>query len=317
MFLLCLCQASLNVAQLAVAIEDMIDSEAVRVRQMLGDMCYLPAIREFQFASVSMQFAGYDSEQAGLTAAICTGDADFLAGMHLEVAGFEKDLFAPADTEFDGLKHVRNEQLVTGTVYYKADPGAMYRYTHTSIMCIRHSIGFTIGRNTIKQRGTGMIQQVIQGMIQQGQTAPAFSVADQDGRQVSSTDFTGSRNIVLYFYPKDDTPGCTIEANQFTTLIDEFAAADTVVLGVSKDDCASHQNFIDKFGIRFALLADVDGKLCQDYGVWQEKERDGVKKMGIVRSTFIIDKQGIVRRAEYAVSPDGHAQDVLAFVRQL
>ena len=162
-----------------------------------------------------------------------------------------------------------------------------------------------------------MIQDVIQGMIQEGQAAPAFSVADQDGRQVSSTDFTGSRNIVLYFYPKDDTPGCTIEANQFTGLIDEFAAADTVVLGVSKDDCASHQSFIDKFGIRFALLADVDGKLCEDYAVWQEKEKDGVKKMGIVRSTFIIDKQGVVRRAEYGVSPDGHAQDVLAFVRQL
>lgn len=96
-----------------------------------------------------MQLAGYDSEQAGFATAICAGDADFLARIHLEVAGFEKYLVAPADTEFDGLKHVRDEQLVSGTVYYKADQHAMYRYTHTSITCIRTGIGFTIGCNTI------------------------------------------------------------------------------------------------------------------------------------------------------------------------
>jgi peroxiredoxin len=122
---------------------------------------------------------------------------------------------------------------------------------------------------------------------------------------------------VLYFYPKDDTPGCTIEANQFTDLTDEFATLDTVVIGVSKDNCASHQAFIDKFGLRVILLADTTGELCEAYGVWQEKEKNGVKTMGIVRSTFIIDKQGKLIDAEYGVTADGHALAVLEKIKQL
>ena len=123
--------------------------------------------------------------------------------------------------------------------------------------------------------------------------------------------------MVLYFYPKDDTPGCTIEANQFTQYIDEYAANDTVVYGVSKDNCDSHVEFINKFELKVGLLADTDGKLCEDYGVWQEKEKNGVKKMGIVRSTFIIDKDGVIRFAEYQVVPDGHALAVLEKIKQL
>jgi peroxiredoxin Q/BCP len=103
---------------------------------------------------------------------------------------------------------------------------------------------------------------------------------------ISLSDYTGKQNVVLYFYPKDDTPGCTIEANQFTALVSEFAKADTVVLGVSKDSCQSHQAFIDKFGLKLDLLADTEGKLCDAYAVWQEKEKNGVKKMGIVRSNL-------------------------------
>ena len=97
--------------------------------------------------------------------------------------------------------------------------------------------------------------------------------------------------MVLYFYPKDDTPGCTIEANQFTQLAEEFAKADTVVIGVSKDTCASHTDFINKYGLKVDLLADEDGKLCESYGVWQEREKNGVKSMAILRSTFIINKK--------------------------
>ena len=121
----------------------------------------------------------------------------------------------------------------------------------------------------------------------------------------------------MFFYPKASTPGCTIEANQFTTLANEFAEADTVVLGVSKDSCESHQAFIEKFGLKVELLADTDGKLCDAYAVWQEKEQNGVKKMGIVRSTFVIDKQGVLVEAIYGVDPDGHAQKMLETVKAL
>lgn len=154
-------------------------------------------------------------------------------------------------------------------------------------------------------------------MITEQQQAPAFSVVDENNNLVNLADFKGNKNVVLYFYPKDDTPGCTIEANQFTQCIDEFAANDTVVYGVSKDSCSSHVDFINKFGLKVGLLADTDGKLCEDYGVWQEKEKNGVKKMGVVRTTFIIDKAGIVRFAEYNVVPDGHALVVLEKIKQL
>ncbi|VAW82445.1 Thiol peroxidase, Bcp-type [hydrothermal vent metagenome] len=154
-------------------------------------------------------------------------------------------------------------------------------------------------------------------MLKKNQTAPAFRTPNQHNEMISLSDFKGSKNVILYFYPKDDTPGCTIEANQFTALADEFAKMDTVVLGVSKDACESHQAFIDKFGLKVDLLADTTGELCEAYGVWQEKEKKGVKKMGIVRSTFVINKAGELVDAIYAVTADGHAQDILEKVRAL
>ena len=154
-------------------------------------------------------------------------------------------------------------------------------------------------------------------MLEEQQIAPDFSVVDERNFLVHLSDYKGNKNIVLYFYPKDDTPGCTIEANQFTQYIAEFAALDTVVYGVSKDDCESHMAFVKKFDLQIGLFADTDGKLCEDYGVWQEKEKNGEKKMGIVRSTFIIDKEGVIRFAEYGVTPDGHALAVLEKVKQL
>ena len=127
-------------------------------------------------------------------------------------------------------------------------------------------------------------------MLEKNQPAPVFSTPNQKNQTISLADFKNKKNVVLYFYPKDDTPGCTIEANQFTELASDFANADTVVLGVSKDSCESHQAFIDKFGLAVDLLADTTGELCDAYGVWQEKEKNGIKKMGIVRSTFVINK---------------------------
>ncbi|VAW51799.1 Thiol peroxidase, Bcp-type [hydrothermal vent metagenome] len=153
--------------------------------------------------------------------------------------------------------------------------------------------------------------------LEANQVAPVFSTSNQQNSKVSLSDFNGDKNVVLYFYPKDDTPGCTIEANQFTELAGDFAQADTVVLGVSKDSCESHQAFVDKFGLEVDLLADISGELCEAYGVWQEKEKNGVKKMGIVRSTFVINKEGVLVEVIYGVVADGHAQAMLERVKAL
>lgn len=154
-------------------------------------------------------------------------------------------------------------------------------------------------------------------MLEINQAAPAFSAANQQHKMISLSDYAGKKNVVLYFYPKDDTPGCTIEANQFTQLASEFAALDTVVLGVSKDNCESHQAFIDKFGLAVDLLADTSGELCEAYGVWQEKEKNGEKKMGIVRSTFVINKKGVLAEVMYGVNAEGHAQEILEKIKGL
>ena len=154
-------------------------------------------------------------------------------------------------------------------------------------------------------------------MLEKNQPAPVFSTPNQKNQTISLADFKNKKNVVLYFYPKDDTPGCTIEANQFTELASDFANADTVVLGVSKDSCESHQAFIDKFGLAVDLLADTTGELCDAYGVWQEKEKNGEKKMGIVRSTFLINKAGILTDVIYGVNPEGHAKEMLNKARQL
>lgn len=154
-------------------------------------------------------------------------------------------------------------------------------------------------------------------MLEKEQVAPMFRSKNQHNELVSLTDYSGEKNVVLYFYPKDDTPGCTIEANDFTRLAPEFAALDTVVIGVSKDSCASHVDFINKFGLKVDLLADTGGDLCESYGVWREREKNGVKSMAILRSTFIINKQGILADVNYGVTPEGHAQEILEKVKSL
>lgn len=154
-------------------------------------------------------------------------------------------------------------------------------------------------------------------MLEKKQLAPEFSSPDQGGNVINLSDYRNNKNVVLYFYPKDDTTGCTIEARQFTGLAGDFAGLDTVVIGVSRDSCESHLAFIDKYGLNVILLADTTGELCENYGVWQEKEKNGEKKMGIVRSTFIINRDGVLEEAMYAVSVDGHAQDILDRIRQL
>ena len=154
-------------------------------------------------------------------------------------------------------------------------------------------------------------------MLEKNQQAPLFRSINQNNQLVILSDFAGKKNVVLYFYPKDDTPGCTIEANDFTKLAEEFSKYDTVVIGVSKDSCESHVDFINKYGLKVELLADTDGELCESYGVWREREKNGVKSMAVLRSTFIIDKQGTLADVSYGVNHEGHAQEVLEKVKSL
>ena len=153
-------------------------------------------------------------------------------------------------------------------------------------------------------------------MLEPGSHAPDFTLPDADMALHKLSKLKG-KVVVLYFYPKDDTPGCTMEALDFSDLQPEFEAADTEVLGISRDTCISHGAFRDKYGLTLRLLADPDGEACEAYGVWQEKEAHGEKRMGIVRSTFVIDKQGLIRHALSDVKPKGHAAVVLGLVQAL
>lgn len=154
-------------------------------------------------------------------------------------------------------------------------------------------------------------------MLKAGDQAPAFSLPDADMERVDLTRQLGKTNLVLYFYPKDDTPGCTMEALEFSDLHQEFMDAGTEIMGISRDNCASHGAFRDKYGLSVRLLADTDGEVCEAYDVWREREARGERRMGIVRSSFIIDKQGVVRHALYDIKPKGHAQQVLELVQGL
>ncbi|EGV34008.1 alkyl hydroperoxide reductase/ Thiol specific antioxidant/ Mal allergen [Thiorhodococcus drewsii AZ1] len=154
-------------------------------------------------------------------------------------------------------------------------------------------------------------------MLQPGDQAPLFSLPNADMERVSLEDLTHRRHCVIYFYPKDDTPGCTMEALEFSDLQDDFEAANTEIIGISKDSCASHGAFRDKHGLSVQLLADTDGETCEAYGVWREKEAHGEKRMGIMRSTFVVDKDGLIRHALYDIKPKGHAARILDLIRAL
>ncbi len=151
--------------------------------------------------------------------------------------------------------------------------------------------------------------------IKEGNKAPDFTALDQDGKKVKLSSFKGKKNIVLYFYPKDMTPGCTTQACDFRDQQKSFKS--TVILGVSIDSQERHQKFIEKYDLPFTLLADVDKKVVQKYGVWQEKKLYGKTFMGIVRSTFIIDKTGTVRKKFVKVKVKNHIEEVLNALKEL
>ena len=147
-------------------------------------------------------------------------------------------------------------------------------------------------------------------MISEGSPAPDFELTSDAGEQVKLSDFRG-RPVVLYFYPKDDTPGCTTEACEFRDAYDVYRDRGAEILGVSPDDEASHAKFKSKYELPFTLLADPEHKVAETYGVWGERQFAGKKYMGINRSTFVIDADGNVARAMLGIKPAGHAQDVL------
>ncbi len=154
-------------------------------------------------------------------------------------------------------------------------------------------------------------------MLEKNHPAPDFTAVNQDDENVSLSQFKGKQNVVLYFYPKDDTPGCTIEANEFTALANDFAEAGSVVLGVSKDSCEKHRKFIAKYDLKVDLLADISCNICEKYHTWGEKKFMGKTYLGITRSTFVIDKSGTLVEANYKVKAKGHAQQMLELVRGL
>ena len=154
-------------------------------------------------------------------------------------------------------------------------------------------------------------------MLKAGQAAPMFVLPDADMELIDIARFRGRNNLILFFYPRDDAPCCTLQATDFSDHEDEFARLNCLIIGISRDDCIKHAEFRDKHGISVCLLSDAEGLACEQYGVWQAKEVDGVTKYGILRSTFVIDKQGVLRLALYGVNAKGHALKMLRAVKEL
>ena len=150
-------------------------------------------------------------------------------------------------------------------------------------------------------------------MLEVNRKAPDFTLSDKDGRQVSLSDFLGKK-VVLYFYPKDNTPGCTRQACVFAAAYEQFKARDVVVIGISKDSTASHQKFAQKYNLPFILLSDPELQAIQAYDVWQEKKLYGKVSMGVVRTTYIIDEQGNIEKVMPKVKPDTNAAEILDYL---
>ena len=146
-----------------------------------------------------------------------------------------------------------------------------------------------------------------------GMKAPVFTLSDKDGNSVSLSDFLGKK-VVLYFYPKDNTPGCSRQACAFAAAYEGFKTRDVVVIGISKDSVASHLKFAQKYDLPFILLSDPELQAIQAYGVWQEKKLYGKVSMGVVRTTFLIDEQGNIEKVMPKVKPDTNAAEILSYL---
>ena len=150
-------------------------------------------------------------------------------------------------------------------------------------------------------------------MLEVGTKAPDFTLQDKHGSPVSLSDFQGKK-VVLYFYPKDNTPGCTREAVAFARAYEGFKSRDVVIIGISKDSVASHLKFAQKYDLPFVLLSDPEHAVIEQYGVWQEKKLYGKVSMGVVRSTYLINEEGIIEKVMPKVKPDTNAEEILAYL---
>ncbi len=152
-------------------------------------------------------------------------------------------------------------------------------------------------------------------MLEKGTQAPDFTLQDKDGKEVSLSDYRGKK-VVLYFYPKDNTPGCTNQACAFAGAYNEFLDLSAVVIGISKDSVASHQKFAEEYKLPFILIADPERVAIEAFDVWQEKKNYGKVSMGVVRTTYIIDENGIIEKVMKNVKPDTNAQEILTYLRK-
>ena len=152
-------------------------------------------------------------------------------------------------------------------------------------------------------------------MLEIGTKAPAFTLPDKDGNMVSLTDFVGKK-VVLYFYPKDNTPGCTKQACAFAGAYEGFRSKDIAVIGISKDSTASHQRFAEKYNLPFILLSDPDRQAIEGFDVWKEKKLYGKVSMGVVRTTYVIDEEGTIIWAKEKVKPDTNAAEILSWLEE-
>ncbi len=150
-----------------------------------------------------------------------------------------------------------------------------------------------------------------------GDSAPDFSLPGDGDSVLALTDYKGKKNVVIYFYPKDDTPGCTIEAKDFRDAMADFEKANTVIIGISKDAVSKHNSFKEKYCLPFALASDAESDVCERYGQWVEKSMYGKKYMGINRATFLIGKDGVIAKIWPKVKIEGHVQEVLAAAKAL
>ncbi len=154
-------------------------------------------------------------------------------------------------------------------------------------------------------------------MLATGDKAPDFTLTSDKDEEISLSNFFGKSNVIVYFYPKDNTPGCTNEACSFRDSIETIEAKDTVVIGISPDSIKSHQNFIGKYNLNFTLLSDPEHEVAEKYGVWAEKKMYGRTYFGIIRSTFIINKQGLIQKSFYKVKVDGHVEEVMKIIETM
>lgn len=153
--------------------------------------------------------------------------------------------------------------------------------------------------------------------LKEGSKAPEFSAKNEDGKTISLNDFKGKKHVILYFYPKDDTPGCTKEACGFRDDIKKIEKENAVILGVSRDSPASHKKFIEKYSLPFSLLADEDEKICRAYGTMKMKNFYGINRLGVARMTFVIGQDGVIKKIFPKVSPEEHAKEILETLKNL